>query len=308
MQKVHLDTDIGGDIDDLCGLAMLLAWPGVELAAVTTNCDDRGRRAGYAACALRLAGREGVPVAAGADVSLDCYRVRPGLPDEAAYWPQPVEPVATPLADALSLLERSIKGGATIVTIGALTNLALLEKRRPGILREARVFVMGGYAFPPREGFPPWGFDMDWNLQIDARSALLVLQRSSPTLIPVSVTVETALRRSHLPALAQSGPLARLIARQAEAFAVNEGFDARYGATCAGLPRDIINFLHDPLACAVALGLRQGVELSMVPLRSRLRSGWLRQKLDDDGVPTRVVTGVDGAAFADLWLNTVVRG
>jgi hypothetical protein len=29
MPLVHLDTDIGGDIDDLCALAMLLRWPGV---------------------------------------------------------------------------------------------------------------------------------------------------------------------------------------------------------------------------------------------------------------------------------------
>jgi hypothetical protein len=44
--KLHLDADLGGDIDDLCALAMLLDWPGVELLAVTTVADDRGRRAG----------------------------------------------------------------------------------------------------------------------------------------------------------------------------------------------------------------------------------------------------------------------
>jgi inosine-uridine nucleoside N-ribohydrolase len=29
--KLHLDTDIGGDMDDLCALAMLLRWPGLEI-------------------------------------------------------------------------------------------------------------------------------------------------------------------------------------------------------------------------------------------------------------------------------------
>lgn len=29
--KIHIDTDIGGDIDDLCALAMVLAWPDVEI-------------------------------------------------------------------------------------------------------------------------------------------------------------------------------------------------------------------------------------------------------------------------------------
>jgi hypothetical protein len=55
--KLHLDTDLGGDIDDLCALGMLLDWPGVELLAVTTVADDRGRRAGAARYALDLAGR-----------------------------------------------------------------------------------------------------------------------------------------------------------------------------------------------------------------------------------------------------------
>ncbi|MDQ6662114.1 MAG: hypothetical protein M3Z24_14260 [Chloroflexota bacterium] len=30
MTKIHLDTDIGGDMDDLCALAMLLKWPDLD--------------------------------------------------------------------------------------------------------------------------------------------------------------------------------------------------------------------------------------------------------------------------------------
>ncbi len=56
MLKLHLDTDIGGDIDDLCALAMVLNWPDVELLAVTTVADHRGRPAGYARYTLGLAG------------------------------------------------------------------------------------------------------------------------------------------------------------------------------------------------------------------------------------------------------------
>ena len=216
MTKLHLDTDLGGDIDDLCALAMLLRWPDVDLLAVTTNSDDRGKRAGYARYVLDLAGRADVAVAAGADVALGCYRVQPGLPDEAAYWPEPIPPFPTALEEALALLERSIAQGAIIVAIGAFTNLALLERRSPGILREAHLVLMGGYVFPPRPGFPPWGCNMDWNVQVDVSSASLVIERSTPTLVPLSVTVETALRRAHLPTLRRSGPLGQLIARQAE--------------------------------------------------------------------------------------------
>ncbi len=307
MLKLHLDTDLGGDIDDLCALALVLNWPDVELLAVTTNSDDRGRRAGYTRYALGLAGRADVAVAAGADAALGCYRVWPGLPDESVYWPEPIPPAPTSLDQALALLQRSIEQGAIIVAIGAYTNLALLEKRSPGILRRARLYLMGGYVFPPREGFPNWGNDMDWNVQVDARSARLVLQCSNPTLVPLSVTVETSLRRAYLATLRQSGPLAQLIARQAEAFARDENNEARYGRTCRGLPDDIINFQHDPLACAIALGWNEGVEIREIPLKVTIEDGWLYQRVDDGGKPTRVVTRVNGDKFNEFWLSTVAR-
>ena len=306
MLKLHLDTDLGGDIDDLCALAMVLNWPDVDLLAITTNSDDRGRRAGYTRYALRLAGREDVAVAAGADVSLNCYRVRPGLPDEAVYWPEPIPPAPTPLDQALSLLERSIEQGAIIAAIGAYTNLALLEKRSSGILRRASLYLMGGYVFPPREGFPPWGNNMDWNVQVDVESTLYVLQHSSPTLVPLSVTVETTLRRAALATLRQSGPLAQLIARQAEAFAKEWNYEVQYGQTCKGLPEDVINFQHDPLACAIALGWNEGVEIREIPLKLEIKDGWLCQRVDESGKPTRVVTRVNGGKFNEFWLHTEI--
>ena len=307
MLKLHLDTDIGGDIDDLCALAMLLNWPDVELLAVTTVADDQGRRAGYARYALGLAGREDIAVAAGADVSLDCYRSRPGLPDEEVYWPEPIPPAPTSLDQALSLLAHSIEQGAIITAIGPYTNLALLEKRSPGILRDARLYLIGGYVFPPREGFPPWGSNMDYNVQVDVQSAQYVIQHSSPTLVPLSVTVETLLRRAYLPTLRQSGQPAQLIARQAEAFAKDPDNEAQYDERWKGLPEDHINFLHDPLCCAIALGWNEGVEISEIPLKLEIKGGWLCQRVDESGRPTRVVTRVNGGKFSEFWLSTVVR-
>jgi purine nucleosidase len=55
MLKLHLDTDIGGDMDDLCALAMVLNWPQAELLAITTVAEHQGKRAGYARYALALA-------------------------------------------------------------------------------------------------------------------------------------------------------------------------------------------------------------------------------------------------------------
>ena len=308
MRKLHLDTDLGGDIDDLCALAMVLNWPEVELVAVTTVSDDRGKRAGYARYALELAGRKDIPVCAGADISQGHYHPRqPGFPDENAYWPEPIQPVPGQAIDAIALLQRSVEQGATIAPSGPFTNLALLEKRSPGILRSANLVLMGGYVFPPRNGFPQWGRDMDYNVQIDAESAEYVLRHSDPTLVPLSVTVETALRRAYLPALREAGPMGQLLARQAEAFARDEDMETRFGRTCDGLPHDIINFLHDPLACAIALGWNNGVEIREIPVKSEIVDGSLYQTVDISGKPTRVATSVNGSEFSEFWLSTVAR-
>jgi inosine-uridine nucleoside N-ribohydrolase len=300
---LHIDTDLGGDIDDLCALAMILNWPDAELLAVTTVAEHEGKRADYVRYVLGLADREDIPVAAGADVSLNCYRSWQGLPNEKVYWPEPITPVPTSLDQALSLLECSVEQGAIIAAIGALTNLALLEKRSPGILRHARLYLMGGYVFAPREGFPQWSHEMDFNFQIDVQSAYYVIEHSNPTFVPLAVTVETSLRRANLARLRQAGPVAQLIARQAEAFATDENYDARYGQTCKGLPEDIINFLHDPLACAIALGWREGIEIREIPLKSEIKDGWLCHAIDAGGKPTQIVTRVDGDKFNDFWLR-----
>ncbi len=265
--------------------------------------------------ALALAGREDVAVAAGADVASGVYRVRPGLPDlrgdvpaERLYWPQAVAPAPGPVDEALALLEHSIEQGAIIVAIGPYSNLALLEKRRPGILGQAWLTLMGGYIFPPRPGFPAWDHTFDWNVQVDVAAAAYVFERANPTLVPLAVTVETALRRAYLPALRAASPLARLIARQAEAFARDEGYEEKLGRSCDALPDDTINFQHDALACAIALGWRGGVEIQELPLLVKVENGWLRPTVDNSGRPTRVVTAVDGERFSALWLDTVLGG
>ena len=57
------------------------------------------------------------------------------------------------------------------------------------------------------------------------------------------------------------GDIDELLARQAEVFASDEKMGESYGASCARVPADIINFQHDPLACAIALGWSDGVEI-----------------------------------------------
>ncbi|HEU0025979.1 MAG TPA: nucleoside hydrolase [Ktedonobacterales bacterium] len=302
---IHLDTDIGGDMDDLCALALALRWPGANLIGVTTAAEEGGRRAGYARYALDLAGRADVPVAAGAEADPAAgYRWRPTyLPDEP-LWPNPIAARPGPISDALALLRRSIEAGAVIVALGPFTNLRLLDETWPGILRQARLVLMGGYLQPPRAGYPQWGPDADYNAQCDVASARYALEHADPLLVTLRVTAETALRAADLPAIRAAGPLGALLARQAAVWTALNPENASYPRDWPALPPDFINFLHDPLAVAVALGW-DGATIETLPLTLVDELGWLRLREEPDGRPTRVTTAIDAPRFHRLWVEMV---
>jgi len=304
MIKVHLDTDLGGDLDDLCALAMLLKWPDVEVTGITTVTDDKGKRAGFTQYALKLAGRNDILVKAGADISLGCYRIRCGYQDDR-YWPKSIAGAKNTIDEALELLKKSIENNAIIIGIGPFTNLYLLDKKYPGILKRAKLFLMGGYIYPPREGYPQWKQDYDFNIQVDVTSAKYVLENSSPTLIPLTVTVETYLRRAYLKQLEQSDDLNKLIAKQAKVFAIDQNYEEKYGKTCSKLPDDIINFQHDSLATAIALGWKEDVGFKELPLKFKIKDTWLNEFIDQSKRSFNVVTKIDGEKFSNYWLGKV---
>lgn len=296
MIKVHLDTDLGGDIDDICALAMLLKWPDVKIIGITTSAEEQGRRAGYVKYVLKLTGRTDISVKAGENVN-EQYRFKTlEYPPEEENWPEKISPSPNSVNEALELLKNSIEAGATIIAIGPFTNLYLLDKKYPGILKKANLYMMGGYVYSIREGFPQWGNDSDWNIQADVTSAKHVLENSDPTLIPLTVSVETALKRAYLSELQGSGPVGTLLVRQAELHEKLYKNEGKYG---------LINFLHDPLAVAIALGWRDGVELQKTPLVYEEKNGWLYERIDTQGKTTNIVTRINGKKFNQLWLDIV---
>ena len=303
MTRIHLDTDLGSDTDDLCALAMLLGWPGAELTGVTTSTDPRGRRAGFARYALDLAGRTDVPVAAGADGSIGGLALSPiSIPD---YWPEPIAPRPAAPGAAVEMLEAAAESGAAVVAVGPYTNLAILEVLRPGLLASGRVVVMGGHVTSPPHDFPQWGVRDDFNVQQDAIAAHVVFERCRPVVVPLAVCLQVAIRGRHLPELRAGGALARLIADQAELHARDNG-RPELAAGYEGLPDDLLNFHYDPLACAVALGW-DGVTIEELPCLLEVRDGLLHM-LRREGAPNlRVVTAVDAERFEEAWLDAVIR-
>jgi inosine-uridine nucleoside N-ribohydrolase len=302
MTRIHLDTDLGSDTDDLCALAMVLGWPDAELVGVTTSTDPGGLRAGFVHHVLELAGRTEVPVRAGADGSLAGLFSPILIPD---YWPEPIAPRPSPAGAALDLLEANATSGASVVAVGPYTNLAMLETLRPGLLASAGVVLMGGHHLTPRPGLPQWGKRDDFNVQQDAVAASVVFERCDPVIVPIAVSLEVTLRRGHLGVLRASGPLAGLIADQGERHARDNG-RAALGHEFPGLPDDLLNFHYDPLACAAALGW-EGVTVEAIACAlERDTDGLLTMSPREGGRALRTVTGVDAERFETAWLEAVL--
>lgn len=282
----------------------------MEVTGITTTADPDGRRAGYVRHFLRLAGRDDVPVESGAGFSGTTARPMGEIPAHDDYWAEPVTPYLSSPHAALDLLDRSIDRGATIAAIGPYTNLGRLAAARPGRLDGARVVAMGGWMGPLDPDLPAWGPWRDWNVQCDTAAAITLLTHASVTWVPIAVTARTQLRAADLPRLSAAGPIGKLLARQALRYAADSETASPAGAQ-PGLADDLLNFHHDPLTCAVALGW-PAVRVSPVTLRPLLADDVLRFEPREDGLPCRVVTAVDSQAFTETWLtaveNAVSRG
>jgi inosine-uridine nucleoside N-ribohydrolase len=245
-------------------------------------------------------------VAAGAEVCLTTRTPAGEIPDHDRYWNVPTTPRPGPPGAALDLLARSVDEGATVVTVGPFTNLALLEVTRPGRLGTVPVVTMGGWTRLPPAGFPPWEAAYDFNVQSDAAAADYVFRTAGAplTIVGLDVTVQVPLRGAHLDRLRAAGPVGEVLARSSLAHGADYG-NATVGARHAGLPDDLVNYHHDPLACAVAVGW-DGVRVEERRLSSVMADGVLSLVPDDDGGrPVRVVTAVDAEAFGERWLAAV---
>jgi inosine-uridine nucleoside N-ribohydrolase len=291
---VLLDTDIGSDIDDAVCLAYLLAQPRCELVGVTTVSGEAQERAMLVDAICRAAGRTDVPIHAGAEHCLIVPQRQPEAPQAVALerWEHrddfaPNTAVAF-LRDAIT----ARPGEITLLTIGPLTNAALLFATYPETARMLKALVMMAGTWSTAAAS---GRRAEWNVLVDPHAAAIAYGAPVPLLTSVGldVTMQCTMPADECRKRLTGGPL-DVVADMAEVWFKSV---------------DRICF-HDPLAGAVVFK----PELCTyeegrvdVDLKSDHAPGMTFLDRNAEEKPHRVAMGVDADAFFEHYFQ-IVKG
>lgn len=151
---VIIDTDIGDDIDDSFAICLAMRSPEIELIGVTTVFKNTLCRAKIVKRFLTLGGFENVPVYAGSVYPLCTREV---YNNDIKFDEKPIsytddfdkEKIDTSIDGAefiIRTLEKSERP-VVIVTLGALTNIAEVLRRRPDLKNKIDFISMMGGAY-----------------------------------------------------------------------------------------------------------------------------------------------------------------
>jgi pyrimidine-specific ribonucleoside hydrolase len=308
-RPVVIDCDPG--IDDALALLLACASPEIDLVGVTTVSGNVGvqQTTSNALRVLALAGRNDVPVAAGAERPL--VRRQPhratevhgedgigGVPLAESSSTVDARPAVRLLADAV----RQSAAPVTLVALGPLTNIALLYATYPAAAAQLdRLVVLGGSVGPgnvtPAAEFNAW---------TDPEAAYRVLtdpglHRAVPTvLIGLDVTRLTAVDTEGIERLRSGGPVGPAAARMLDHYL------GHYGKA---LGRQAV-VVHD--AVAVAEAVRPGlIRTAPGAVTVDCTDGPSRGSTVVDARaaerPIEVGLDADGAAVMDMIVNRVAN-
>lgn len=277
--KILLDTDIGSDIDDAVCLAYLLAQPDCELLGVTTVTGEATKRAQMVSAMCNVAGKT-IPIYPGAENPLLIAQKQPQAPQAQALtrWQHDT---AFPQSEAVEFLRHTIRqhpGEVTLLTIGPLTNIALLfavDAEIPHLLKE--LVMMGGIYKTVRS--------MEWNAMLDPHATAMVFNAPVRRLraIGLDVTRQVVMPSAEVRQRFQTD-LLRPVLDFAEVWFTQ---------------RDSITF-HDPLAAAIIFdesicGFESG--LVEVELNNERLLGFTHWNQERDEKPHEVALTIDSERF-----------
>ncbi len=173
-QKVILDTDLGGDIDDAFALALLLSSPEFEILGVVMDHGLTEKRAQIACKILYETGMEHIPVIVGHQTPNVVGRDK----ELASYSPQfywaegfsKIKPINKPASDFVIEMLRKYPNEIILFTIGPVPNIGDIIKKDPSALKLAKhIYSMFGSFYLGYSNNPVP--DAEWNVRADVESA-----------------------------------------------------------------------------------------------------------------------------------------
>jgi purine nucleosidase len=252
-RPIIIDTDPGQD--DAVAILLALASPELNVLGITAVAGNVPLEltTRNACILLELAGRQDVPVYAGAArpmvrplVTAEYVHGKTGL--DGPDLPEPT--MALTPGEASDFIIRTLRehppGSVTLCPLGPLTNIGLALVRAPDIApRIAEIVLMGGGCFEGGNITPA----AEFNIFVDPHAAELVFKSGVPiTVMPLDVTHQVLSTRVRIAAIRAIGNrCGEVVAQMLEFF---ERFDvAKYQSD--GGP------LHDP--CVIAYLLQPGM-------------------------------------------------
>lgn len=290
---VLLDTDIGSDIDDAVALAYLLCQPRCELLGITTVSGEPGKRASIADAVCRAGGRSDMPIHAGAESPLLIPPHQPRAPHYEALgndWPHRQFGQTNSAFDFLRQTIRSRPNEITLLTIGPLTNIALLFRLDPEIPRLLRSVMMMGGQFFTRAG----SGRAEWNILCDPHAAQIVFATELPSLTVVGLDVTNQCQMDQADCrtrfAAAGGPL-EPVAAMAEVWFKHTPTVTFHDPLAAAL-------IFEPSLCETVAG-----EIA-VDLTSAYSSGQT-VRMPEDAYRSQIASSVNSKAFFEHYFEIV---
>jgi len=182
LEKIVIDTDIGGDIDDAFAVGLALRSPEFQILGISSAWGDTHLRARLLSRFLKETGREDIPVAMGIAKhpagKLDTL-------SQAAYAEGgPANQNYPNAVDFLLDQIRRYPGEITLLAIGPETNLgAAIDRDAATFHKLKRIVLMGGSVYRGYSHFnygKTHGPDPEWNILCDVQAAQKVFNSGVP--------------------------------------------------------------------------------------------------------------------------------
>jgi len=301
MKDIIIDTDIGDDIDDAYAVAFALDSPELNLKALTTVFGNVEVRTKLALKLLKTFGREDVPVATGIGKPLleRTFRAQASehVPNRAVVLvkgetlPKPSPKHAV---DFIVSTVMDAQDEVTVISMGALTNIAMAIMKEPRLAERAKLIVMGGVISKPQA---------EHNIRCDPEAARIVFESGiGITMVGLDVTMKCALSEKDVTSLRKRGlATTNLLADMTSAFM--ESTSTQWG-------RKVCPILHDPLAVGVSFRpdlVKTQPKLVKIETEGEFTRGFTMAS-ESDKPNAQVCVDVDSQRFIKMFMDRILSG